>query len=327
MRPGLRLLVLLLSIVATPARADGPAHAPRGLLDFRDPYPLAGLHLQLPTVTQMRLRAGEQRFEGRWTWANHYGFSASRGIVVDAETHRLELEGWLALTDDLYIGLALPLHSRGSGSLDSFIENFHDTFNLSNGGRDRRSRDAYAISIASAGGPRTLDRGTGAGGLTLQSRWNVPLSAPEESTSLSVQGQIRLPTGPDDFSAGGVDVGLAAAMHHRLGERLFVHGSLGAMYLREDDSEGLSWEHHQLQAVLGVEYAFTRSISLTAQLLVMTPLLERPGFLGDGRRYAILGMRWGLHAGLELQLGVAENLQPFDNTADLALQIGLTSRF
>ena len=136
-----------------------------------------------------------------------------------------------------------------------------------------------------------------------------------------------MPTGTDDFAADGVDFGLDVGVHRQIGERFSVHGSVGGLFLGEDDTAGLDWERHPLQGELGGTVDLTDDVSLIGQFVAMTPTLEGPGFLGDPRRYLVLGSRWAFRPGLELEFAAAENLDPFDNTADIAFKLGFAATF
>ena len=70
----------------------------RGLLDTRDPFPLAQLHLQLPIDTREVMEAGELKLTTRLRWANSYA-KVRDFVLVDSETYELQLGGWYALLE------------------------------------------------------------------------------------------------------------------------------------------------------------------------------------------------------------------------------------
>lgn len=66
-------------------------------------------------------------------------------LEVDAESSRHELTLEYGLTEDWDVRLNIPMIDHGAGSLDSFIDDFHQNLGLPEGVRPSRAQDLYLV--------------------------------------------------------------------------------------------------------------------------------------------------------------------------------------
>jgi hypothetical protein len=90
-----------------------------------------------------------------FNWSNTYYESPTtllnESYIIDTENLQLSLQYIAAITKNLEIGIDVSFVSSSAGSLDSFINDWHDTFNLVDHGRDDREIDLYEISFIQNG--------------------------------------------------------------------------------------------------------------------------------------------------------------------------------
>lgn len=297
----------------------------RGLLDLLDPFPLAVLHLQLPVNTILNLDAGQFRLLTSFNWANN--FAKEREFTVDAETYRLEIGAWYALQSDFYVGVGVPFLARDSGVLDGLVNGFHDVFGLGAGGRDSRPRNDYEIVVREPNGDEhRLDRGMGLGDILLKAHWNLfPGEGWLPAARLDIL--VGLPTStPIGFGSHGLDLGAALSFSKTFFEDLHAHAVFGATYLVDPSVQNIRYERRVYQATGGLEYELTKRLSLVFQASVLSPLLETPSPLDESRNYLAGGLKWEIARGFVLDLSLAENLAPFQNSADIAFTFAFSAR-
>ena len=166
-------------------------------------------------------------------------------LLLDGESYRYALSFAYGYGDRLEIGLELPYLLHTSGHLDSFIDAWHDVFNLPTAGRenvpdnqllffyDRSDRPDLALTQSSQG----------LGDLRLNAAWQVQEDSGPGSTAIALHGSLKLPTGESEklTGSGGLDVALwlsAGSQRPVSWGRLTLLGSLGVLLLGDGDVLG-----------------------------------------------------------------------------------------
>jgi hypothetical protein len=299
----------------------------RGLLDLQEPFPLARLHLQFPIDTLEVLDEGDSKFYFSFNLANT--FVLEEDIEIDAETHSLQLGGWYAIRDDFYAGASLSLLGRGGGFLDPVVDSFHHALGLSDGGRSERGRSEYEIRIVDReGGVHTLERGLGLGDLTLKCHWIVSRGE-RWLPAVSLQPLMTVPTSTTGFGNDGIDVGLNVSFYKTVADFLHLYGVVGTGYFFDIETEGLRYERNVLQGVVGIEFLPVSEVSIVLQAMTFSPLLVEsfPSELNRSRNYVAFGVKWEIVPKIELELSLIENLEPFESSTDISVNMGLFFTF
>ncbi|MBI4584871.1 MAG: DUF3187 family protein [Planctomycetes bacterium] len=297
----------------------------RGVLDLQDPFPISIFHLQLPTDTLELLDAHQTKLGLSFNWANH--FARDDSFVVDAETYRLRLEGWYALREDFYLGADISLIGRGDGILDPAVDLVHHAFKFGEGSRDTRPRNQYDITIFDEDSiPRRIRSGIGNGDLSVKAHW-ILNGGETWLPAVALDGIVGLPTSTPGFGSRSIDFGIAVSAYKSIFDFIYLYGVLGGTYLTDPTTAGLEFKKVNYQGTLGVEIALLKRLSLIGQVMYFSPLLEEPHSLNKGRNYLAGGLKWQVLAPWELELSVVENIQPFNNSADIAFSLGFTSKF
>ncbi len=157
------------------------------------------------------LATGESSLQLRFDLTNNSKTSESsqERVILDGETYRTALIYKQGIADGWQLGVELPLIAHGSGFMDNFIENWHDTFGLSNSDREPWPKNRLLFSYSDNGlvEAEITDGTTGVGDLQLLlARRLTPLS---EKSSLSLNASLKLPTGDADRLQGSGAADLA----------------------------------------------------------------------------------------------------------------------
>ena len=298
----------------------------RGLLDFRDPFPFAKFHLQLPAAAPPGLRRGETSGLVQFDWSNTSGVGDD--FVADVETYTLRLGFWHALRSNFYLGVETAVEGRDGGILDSFVNGFHDTFGIDVSERDQRPKDAYEVVVEdSGGGLKELDRGFGLGNTALKAHW-IFSEGRDWWPTLSLQPLLYLPTSTSGFGARGVDLGLALTAQKRVSDHLYLYAVGGGTFLTDPTTEGLRYEEFNYQFTAGIEIVlWWDSVSLVGQYTHYSPLLKDTSGLDRERNYVGGAIKHRILPDVNVIWGFMENLPPLKNTADVTFAMGCEFRF
>lgn len=298
----------------------------RGLTRFRDVFPLALFHLQLPVDNLEVLKAGELNFNLHFDWGNSHAVD-QQSFIIDAETQVVELEAWYGVLDSVYVGAALPYIFRNGGALDPFVEGFHKVFGIENDERRERRMNDYEIHIDESGGrSREVEPGSGLGLAVLKAHWNA-FEGSRWLPALAVEGHVGLPTANIGFGSSGLDYGLSVSLHKNVSENWYIHAVAGGVYFMDRTSEGLRFESTGYIFTLGAEYTVLDKLSLVVQGATLSPLLKSPETLDDPRNYIGGGVKWGFANDWEIEFRVQENLVPQRNSSDIVIGVSFNTSF
>ncbi len=129
--------------------------------------------------------------------------SGSERLLLDGETYRSSLMLRRGFRSRWEYFLELSVVGHHAGFFDGFIEGWHQTFGLPQGGRDKTPRDRMAVFYADGAGTRVdLRRDVfSLGDLVLGAGYAVP-EWPVQNDGLTVRGNVKIPTGHAGSLAG-----------------------------------------------------------------------------------------------------------------------------
>lgn len=116
----------------------------------RDQNPLlAGFGIPAPLPARVP-ESGEWQLATRLNWGSTALMQAEGGeaILVDAETRELGMTIGRPLAPRLVLQLDVPYRYTGAGTLDRFIDDWHDVFGLPEGARPILERDRFRIAYS-----------------------------------------------------------------------------------------------------------------------------------------------------------------------------------
>ena len=296
------------------------------------------LSAPFPTRDQNPLLAGfglprpmPSRLDGSWQWAADFNWSNSaviqrsdsESLIVDAETRdlRLTLDG--RLSDRWLFSLSVPWRSTSAGSLDSFIDDWHDFFHLPSGNRGQLSTDALRLLYLDNSG-RRIDRRSSMSGIgDVNAAAGLQLMS-TRTTAVAAWFDAKLPTGSSaDFTgSSAVDASLIVAGDRRFGERWSVFGQAGITRLGRGNSLPGMQRQWVGSAIAGVTRRFWRSLDLTVEFDAHTAAFDSElDYLGDAL-ILNFGGTWHFDNGFDLSLGLSEDLM-VEASPDVVFIFGL----
>lgn len=295
-------------------------------LPTRDQNPLTA-SLGLPMPLPARIAPREWTLETTLNWASTALMqeSASETLLVDAETRELRVRLMRPIAERFAIQLQVPYRYTGAGTLDAFIDSWHDFFGLPSRARRLLPEDQYRIAYVRDGGLRTdiSSSSSGLADVSLDFGYSL-LSRPD--TSAAAWLSIELPTGEEEKLTGNesTDVSLSLAADHRLDDKWSVYAQ-GAV-TRTGGSALLDLEPRRTlwSALVGIAWHATPAIELELQLDGHGGAFERTGldYLSDSL-VLTLGGRCLFSSGWRLDLAVSEDIA-VETAPDVVLIIGLS---
>lgn len=252
--------------------------------------------------------------------------AAAENIILDGETYRSTLMVTRGLSGGLEAGIAIPYVMHRRGVFDSFIENWHDTFGLSNRKRTAFERNQLVFSYEDPEGSLVLDEPTeGLGDVRLF--LGLPLGEDRVAgRDYALHVSLKLPSGDAAklLGSGGTDLALQlSAMDTALLERwrTALFWSFGALRLGSGEVLEAIRRDYVAIGTVGTETALTDDLSLKAQLDAHTSFYDSElAALGASSVQLTVGGTIGLWGRNMLDLGLVENLFT-DTTPDLVFHL------
>lgn len=212
--------------------------------------PIHQLH-GLPSLGESRvLAAGRSRYGFQVDLSSNYTLShnADESVILDGETLRSVFSFQHGMGDDVELGIEIPTVDHNGGSLDGFIEDWHDFFHLPQGGRDSVPRDQLNYRYVRDGREELslTKAAAGSGDVRLMAAW-------QWREDVALRAQLKLANGDSDhlLGSGGVDLAIWASGRRR--DNWFDHTGAwfgGAGVLLMDDGDVLP-EQQRRAAVFG----------------------------------------------------------------------------
>lgn len=249
-------------------------------------------------------------------------------FYFDGEVESLTLESRWAVGSHHEVFISVPAVLLSGGALDAVIETFHDAFALGQANRDRVARDRFQLLLEVDGKTLLLAEAPTRGGLSdpvVGGRWRFGSSPGWNGT---IEAAIKAPVAGERhlLSTGAWDAGVQVAVQRRwpvwgaAGSVSVVQTgrSRGALALPERTLPSLTVAGSRrlrggTEAV--AQITWTRSLF---QGLVSSDLAD-PVWLGTlGVRHATGSLSW--------ELGLVENLETYNNSADLGLHVSVAWR-
>jgi hypothetical protein len=277
------------------------------------------------------LQSGQESSHISFNWANNYttGNNPTEAILLDGESARLDIR-WRYGFDLWEFGIDVNYSRLSGGSLDSFIENWHDWFGLPNGGREDVSQNQLQYLYLRNGMPLTniTESHSGFGDTRFTGAYQLENIG---RFTLALRGGIKIPTGKREhfLSSDGVDANLSLVVGDDLSlqrYRASYFFTLGSLWTA--DGEILP-QYRQNSAVYynaGLIKDVYDKWQLKVQIDGHTKLYESNlNQLGDAMQLSI-GGSYQLNRDLKLDFAVVEDVIT-DSSSDVNFHIGLYNFF
>ena len=258
--------------------------------------------------------------------------TASEYLILDGETHRLTLAWRQGLADGREWGFELPYLWHTGGFLDAYIERFHDSSNLPQGGRTDfpRNQVNYHYTRRGANLINVTHPVNGPGDLRLLGA--KQLGTPETSGyATALRASLKLPTGKESelLGSGSTDlaVWLSAATRRPL-DQWNMYGGGGIMYMTEGSVLPLQQRNHVAFATFGISRMFFPHLVISGQLDAQTSFYDDTSFrqLNSYPIQGLVGARWELAPRRFLEFSFSEDLI-VDTSSDVVFTLSLILPF
>jgi hypothetical protein len=268
-----------------------------------------GLPLPLPA----RLTApGETRasLDVNWSNAANLETSGEREFTLDAETVDVRVRLERAFDERWGAMIELPWRSLSGGTLDGFIENWHDLFGLPEGPRKRMPKDRLLIDYQQSG-ESSLHLEDSASGIA-----DIPLGlgyqlATSDDRALSAWLTLDVPVGDSDdlLGSGALDAALSVAGEMQLDDRWQLFGQVDAVWLGDGDILPEYQQSFVVAGLAGVSWNAWRALDLTVQFYANSQVFDVPvtGLSGDAVVLSY-GGTWRTRGGWRFDFGMNEDI-------------------
>jgi len=303
-----------LSRLATVACAAAllPTAAQAEPLLTRNQNPLLALY-GLPSPLPARLPdAGNGRVAGVVNWANSANIDTSGNstFTLDAETVEIRFHVEHSFWPKIALRAELPWRRVSGGSLDGFIEDWHDFFGLPNGSRDRLPRDGLLIEyrVADATLLRFDESASGVGDIPLSAGYQLRAS---DTRSVAAWFTVKAPLGDagDLTGSGAVDVALSLSAQSALNEDWDLFGQVNAIWLGDGDLLPQLQENGVFSALAGITWNAWRELDLTVQIEGNSRVFDGGGTdLSGDAILMTFGGSYRTPSGWQFDFGVSEDI-------------------
>jgi Protein of unknown function (DUF3187) len=306
--------LLCLALLTGFAAASLPTLAAEPLY-MKNLSPVSGL-LGLPSQRGAQVQdKGSLALALQGSVASHYRLDATAEefLNIDGETRRVALELRYGLFEHWDLQLEVPWLDHDGGNLDRLIDDWHDLWNMPDGGRADVARDLFDYRYANLDGAgfSLLDSASGLGDISLS--LNYAFYRDEDATASALLG-YKFGSGDEDkFLGSGADdvfAGVRFSGADLAGLPLRWHGQLG--YLRAGSSDLLQGiqERNLWFAGVALDWVVHERWSLLAQLdSHAAPTESRITALGDDAVMFTLGARWRFAERWSVDVSVMEDIR------------------
>ena len=296
----------------------------------RNQHPLAA-PFGLPSPLPSRLPSpgsGAIAATFNWTSFEATDATADRDHTLDGETQEWRVQAVRALGTRLAVHGAVAWRRLEAGSLDGFIDDWHEALGLPEGSRDKLPEDELLLVYRRAG-VAALRIDSPRSGFA-----DVPLALGYQvldagTRALAAWLTVKLPAGEaDDLSgSGATDVALSLSGEWRPRDRWLLFGQLNAAWLGTGDLLPRLQQDAAWSALGGASWQAWRCLELTAQVEANSALFDTglDDLDGDALVVAVGGTcrtRGGWHIGA----GIVEDLEP-DASPDVTFTFALQRAF
>jgi hypothetical protein len=254
------------------------------------------------------------RFSASLEIANQFEFSSLGGeyLGLDGETARTTLSFSHGFAERWQFGVELPLFHVGGGVLDNFIDAWHSTFHLPDGGRNERPANQLSYVLRHSG--RTFfeldDPQSGLGDLQLKGA-----RAFGADRGFVVEAGVKLPTGDTEMLAGSgsTDEWLTLLRSRPLPERRRPAGyywGVGVMHVGVPELIDFRSKEWVYTGILGGSWQRWPRFGLKAQLDVHAPFYDSTlEEIGDTAVEATFGAWMQRRKDAQLEFALVEDLR------------------
>lgn len=253
--------------------------------------------------------------------------NATENLFIDGETTELNLITLFPVSDRSSIRIRLPYIKHSAGSLDSFIDDFHQVFGFPEGDRPNFPNDQFLFLYQLNGTDliRIDKPNEGIGDISIDIAYQLYDNNKEAG---SIWSSIKLPTGDANILTGSdrIDVAVWYAAESSFAPDWSNYYNLGLLVLDNANILSNRQKTDIYFGTAGLEWQTTRVVTLNVQLDFHTAFYNtNTTFLGESVQISSGGhIKTSKHGRLEIV--VIEDIQ-VGASPDVTFQLGYTQLF
>ena len=260
-------------------------------------------------------RASEWQFELDSEITNHfsYNYDGNERVRLDGETVRHALSLARGISDSASLEIIVPYISHDGGSLDQFIEDWHDIFGFPQNGRKNNPRDQLNFYYEKNG--------------------VVKLNFQQSANGVAFKAAVKLPTGDADKLTGSGAMAISAWLAGEHGTTWFEREGLnyycvGGMWLEEGDVISDQQLSFAAFGGIGTGIQLGESVALQVQLDSHTPLYKGSDLreLNSIAFLITMGGNLKLSDHWNIDIAVVEDILPH-SAPDVTFHFGVNGRW
>ena len=257
--------------------------------------------------------------EGQFSWqvtselgnTVHVANTHSESLLIDAETSRQVIMLEYAISNKWNFLLEVPYIRHGGGSLDGFIEDFHNTLGLPAGPRKGRVKDAFTVSYHGKGmEPLVIgDVHSGLGDMSISLMRRL---SGNWGHNLNVGLKMKFSTGSESnlTGSGTNDLAIWVSASNELYPDLAHYLSLSAVSINRNG--GLLHDirnDEYATACYGIGWRFNELVEFKLQLDARTAIFGASDVKSLGHSVALsIGGTLSFSSGYDLDIAVTEDI-------------------
>lgn len=252
---------------------------------------------------------------------------ANETLFIDGETTELNLIYSFPVDDKTLARIRLPLISHDAGSLDSFIDDFHQSFGFPEGDRPNFANNQFLFlyQLNNTDIIRIDQANQGVGEITIDFGYQVYANSNEAG---SLWSSVKLPTGDSKKLTGSeqFDVAIWYATENRFQTEWTRYYNLGLLITEEADILPGLQKTEIVFGTAGIEWQTTAEVTLNIQLDFHSAFYNsKTKFLGDSIQISS-GGHIQLFAKGRLDIVVIEDIY-VGASPDVTFQLGYSQLF
>lgn len=303
-------------------------------LPMTNQSPLVQIH-GLPALDAPRLLSPQElEISVGFESANYFfsGATISESLLLDGETHRTALTVRYG-TAHGELGIELPHLSHTGGSMDSFIDNWHRTFGMRDGGRGEVPRDQLGYIYQRNGVELLRLTRTTRGMGDIRIHGAKPLLRDDGDVDIALRASLKLPTGESSelLGSGAYDLALwlsAGCSQAACPGSVRWNGGGGILWVGQGDVLPDLQRKRVGFGGVGVGWRALDAVVLKADLRVHSRFYDGSELkpLNATTVQLLLGGLWNITHHTALELGLSEDLSVY-SAPDVSLLLNLRSSF
>ncbi len=270
--------------------------------------------------------------------ANNFGIDQNprEQIVLDGESYRVLLGFRYGVAKGIEAGIDIPYLDYSGGFLDLIVQGFHDTFGITEGGRDSAPKNRLLFQYTRNGVDqfKITHGNSGIGDIRLLG--GVQLYDDEKAypRALALRASLKLPSGysPELQGSGSTDFALwlTGSDDYRLGSgHVTLFGAAGGLAMSRGDVLPAQQRNLVAFGTGGVGWSPGPGLAVKAQANAHTSFYKDSDLieLNSGSVQLMIGATFALPAKILMDFAIIDDLVLISSSPDIVYQFAFRKEF